>query len=198
MRQFYDLMEAYARADTDASREAIQDQVWEAYGVEQTVHILDMSGFSRLTEKRGIVHYLSMVRHMQLVTEPIIKRFGGTIIKFEADNAFSCFPNVQKAIEASISINIAFDAMNMMTQDDLNIYMSCGIDHGRFLLVDGRDFFGAPVNVASKLSEDIGEPGDILVTQTAMDMLTDKAQFKSEPKSYEISKVKILAQRIIF
>lgn len=198
MRQFYDLMEAYARADTDDVRQEIQDKVWNLYGVEQAVHIIDMSGFSRLTQKRGIVHYLSMVRHMQLVTEPIIERFGGSIVKFEADNAFCRFPDVEKAIDASVSINIAFDAMNMMTQDDLNIYISCGIDHGRFLLVDDSDYFGSPVNIASKLSEDIGGAGDILVSANAMDEISNAGRFKSEDKTYEISGVKIEARKIIF
>lgn len=198
MRQFYDLMESYARADADDARQQIQDDVWELYGVEEAVHIIDMSGFSRLTQKRGIVHYLSMVRHMQLVTQPIIERFGGAVVKYEADNAFCRFPDVQKAIDASVSINIAFDAMNMMTQDDLNIYISCGIDYGRFLLVDDTDFFGSAVNIASKLSEDIGGAGDILVTENAMELVPDRARFNCESKSYEISGVKIEAQRIIF
>jgi len=198
VQQFYDLMEAYARADTDEVRQQIQDQVWEEYGVEETVLIIDMSGFSRLTQKRGIVHYLSMVRHMQLVTQPIIERFGGAVVKYEADNAFCRFPVVQKAIDASISINIAFDAMNMMTQDDLNIYISCGIDHGRFLLVDNSDFFGSVVNIASKLGEDIGSAGDVLVTKSAMALLPDGVVFNSEEKSYEISGVNIEAQRITF
>lgn len=198
VQQFYDLMESYARADTDEVRKQIQDQVWDKYGVEEAVHIIDMSGFSRLTQKRGIVHYLSMVRHMQLVTQPIIERFGGSVVKYEADNAFCRFPTVQKAIDASISINIAFDAMNMMTQDDLNIYISCGIDYGRFLLVDKSDFFGSVVNIASKLGEDLGSSGDILVTQSAMALLPEGVAYEAEEKSYEISGVKIEAKRIIF
>ncbi|NQV98656.1 MAG: adenylate/guanylate cyclase domain-containing protein [Rhodospirillales bacterium] len=198
MQQFYELMESYARADTDDARQQIQDQVWDQYGVEETIQIIDMSGFSRLTQKRGIVHYLSMVRHMQLVTQPIIIRYGGTVVKYEADNGFCRFPTVEKAVDASIAINIAFDAMNMMTPDDLNIYISCGIDYGRFLLVDENDYFGVPVNVASKLSEDIGGPGDILVTQTAMDLLPEGVAFKCESKFYEISGFNIAAQRVIF
>jgi len=198
VQQFYELMESYARADTDDARQQIQDQVWDQYGVEETIQIIDMSGFSRLTQKRGIVHYLSMVRHMQLVTQPIIIRYGGTVVKYEADNGFCRFPTVEKAVDASIAINIAFDAMNMMTPDDLNIYISCGIDYGRFLLVDENDYFGVPVNVASKLSEDIGGPGDILVTQTAMDLLPEGVAFKCESKFYEISGFNIAAQRVIF
>jgi len=198
LHNFFDLMEAYARADDDDNRAAIDAEVWETYGVEKAVFILDMSGFSRLTEKRGIVHYLSMVRHMQLVTKPIVERYGGGIVKFEADNGFAWFEEVSKAIQAAVSINIAFDAMNLMTQDDLNIYTAIGIDYGRFLLVDDRDFFGAPVNTASKLGEDIAGAGEILVIANAMSHVPESSGFKTEPETYEISGVTIEARRILY
>ncbi len=49
--------------------------LWAEYGAEYAVFVLDMSGFSLLTRKYGIVHYLSMVRRMQLTTEPIVKTY---------------------------------------------------------------------------------------------------------------------------
>jgi len=201
MTKFLDHMEAYARSDHDADRQSIEKQVWDDYGVEGSICIHDMSGFSRLTEKWGIVHYLSMVRHMQIVVKPIIERFDGHVVKFEADNCFARFPDAQNAVQSAISINIAFDAMNLMTTDDLNIYISTGIDHGKFLLIeedDENDFFGGPVNVASKLGEDIGSAGDILLTQAAMDRVAPDAGIRNEPAEFEISGIKISACKIIY
>ena len=202
MSKFFDLMEAYARSDADDERQAIEKEVWDTYGVEQAICIHDMSGFSRLTEKHGIVRYLSMVRHMQIVSKPIIERFGGSVVKFEADNCFARFPDVVSAIRSSVSINIAFDAMNLMTTDDLNIYIATGIDFGRIVLInedgDGEheDYFGAPVNNASKLGEDIASAGDILVTQAGMDTVPADAGFTSEPEQFEISSITIQARRV--
>jgi len=200
MSAFFDLMEAYARSDLDDERKVIEAQVWEKYGVERAVCVHDMSGFSRLTEKHGIVHYLSMVRHMQIVVKPIIERFGGEVVKFEADNCFAAFPDVVGAVRASVSINIAFDAMNLMTTDDLNIYIATGIDYGRILMVtdDEHDYFGAPVNTASKLGEDIATAGDILVTAAAMERVPAEAGFQCEEKQYEISSITIDARRVIY
>lgn len=203
MSNFFDLMEAYARADVDDERKVIEKRVWDTYGIESAVCIHDMSGFSRLTEKHGIVHYLSMVRHMQIVVKPIIERFGGSVVKFEADNCFARFPDVLGAIRSSVSINIAFDAMNLMTTDDLNIYISTGIDFGRILLVeeqdaDEADFFGAAVNTASKLGEDIASAGDILVTAPAMERVPADAGFKCEAESFEISAIVIDARRVLY
>ncbi len=198
MSKFFDQMEAYARADTDDDRERIEQTVWELYGIDQTVCIHDMSGFSRLTEKHGIVHYLSMVRHMRVVVQPIIERFGGHVVKFEADNTYARFPDPHSAIQSSVAINIAFDAMNMMTTEDLNIYISSGIDCGKFLLIDGNDFFGAPINTASKLGEDIGSGGDILVAEAAMKLVPAEAAVKSEKQSFDISGISIPAHRITY
>jgi len=199
MSKFLDFMESYARADLDEDRKAIEAQVWEAYGLEGTICIHDMSGFSRLTEKLGIVHYLSMVRHMQIVVKPIIERFGGQVVKFEADNCFARFPDAHNAVQSSISINIAFDAMNLMTTDDLNIYIATGIDHGKFLLIEeDDDYFGGPVNVASKLGEDIASAGEILLTRAAMDRIPPEAGVKGEAEEYEISGINIAACKVIY
>lgn len=191
-------MEAYARADSDADRKTIEEDVWSQYGIEAAVCIHDMSGFSRLTEKLGIVHYLSMVRHMQIVAKPIIERFGGAVVKFEADNCFARFDDVQNAIQSAVSINIAFDAMNLMTTDDLNIYIATGIDYGRFLLIEDSDYFGAPVNVASKLGEDLASAGDIFVTKTAMARVPSDSGLKMEDQNFEISGINIEASKILY
>lgn len=200
MSKFFDLMEAYARSDLDDERQVIEKEVWDTYGIECAVCIHDMSGFSRLTEKHGIVRYLSMVRHMQIVAKPIIERFGGSVVKFEADNCFARFPDVVSAIRSTISLNIAFDAMNLMTTDDLNIYIATGIDFGRILLIEGdgehADYFGATVNTASKLGEDIASAGDILVSEAAMAGVPENAGFDDQPERFEISSIVIEARRI--
>jgi len=64
MQRFNDLIDAYCLADTDAAREGAGSALWSAYGVEATVLVLDMSGFSRLTLRHGILHYLALVRRM--------------------------------------------------------------------------------------------------------------------------------------
>ncbi|NOH03184.1 MAG: hypothetical protein HND47_15090 [Chloroflexi bacterium] len=87
--QFQDLLLNYSQETNPTVRKQLEDMIWQAYGTENTVLVLDMFGFSLLTRKYGIVHYLSMIRRMQLSVEPIITGHGGTVIKFEADNCFS-------------------------------------------------------------------------------------------------------------
>ena len=47
-----------------------------------------------------------------------------------------------------------------------------GIDWGRLLLIGEVEFFGDPVNTASKLGEDLAARSEILVTKRAMDRVT--------------------------
>ncbi len=194
----FDHMESYARADSADDRRAIEKQVWDEFGVEGAVCIHDMSGFSRLTEKHGIVHYLSMVRHMQIVVRPIIERYEGTVVKYEADNCFAFFTDALRAVQSAIAVNIAFEAMNLMTAEDLNIYISTGIDWGEILLIENEDFYGKPVNTASKLGEDIGKGGDVLISKGAMGRISDEAGIRSEPFTAEISGVSIDARKVFY
>ncbi len=195
-KKFQDLLLQYSQAKDPDLRKKIETTLWENYGQEQTVFILDMSGFSRLTRKYGIIHYLSMVRRMQLTSEPIVKSFEGYMIKFEADNCFAIFPTPLQAVNAAIAMQHAFDAANILTADDLDIRIACGIDYGKILIVGSDDCFGDAVNRASKLGEDVAEAGEILVTQEAMRMIPIEAGVKAREVSISISGISIPAYAV--
>ena len=195
-KRFQDLLLQYSQAEEPDIRKKIETTLWEDYGQEQTVFVLDMSGFSRLTRKYGIIHYLSMVRRMQLTTGPIVKSFDGYMIKYEADNCFAVFPAPLNAVNAAIAMQHAFDAANLLTADDLDIRIACGIDYGKILIVGSDDCFGDAVNRASKLGEDVAEAGEILVTQEAMHMIPGEAGIKSRAVSLSISGIIIPAHAV--
>jgi len=193
---FQDLLLDYSHETDLEKRRQIEDALWQQYGSEYAVLVLDMTGFSLLTRKYGIVHYLSMVRRMQLTVDPIIDSFEGTVIKFEADNCFAVFPQPLPAIRAAIALQIAFEASNLITTDDLDIHISCGIDYGKILIVEMEDCFGEAINRACKLGEDIGIANDILVTKEAMDLVPQEADLKSKSLELSVSGIKITAYAI--
>jgi class 3 adenylate cyclase len=112
-KKFQDMVLLYSKETTDSGRQEIEKKLWEEYGTERVVFVLDMSGFSLLTRKYGIIHYLSMVRRMQLTAEPIVKTYGGSMIKFEADNCFAVFPDTLSAVHAAIALQLAFRSSNL-------------------------------------------------------------------------------------
>ncbi len=195
-KHFQDLILQFARETTAAGRQTLEDHLWREFGAERVVFVLDMSGFSLLTRKYGIIHYLSMVSRMQLISEPIIKTYGGSLIKYEADNCFAVFPDTLSAIHAAITLQLAFEASNLLTSDDLDVHISCGIDHGRILIVGNEDCFGDAVNRACKLGEDVAAKGEILVTKDAIDTISTELDFKTSEVNVSISGLAISAYSI--
>jgi len=195
-KKFQELLLNFSQTDESDERHKIEEDLWADYGAEYAVFVLDMSGFSMLTRKHGIVHYLSMVRRMQLTTEPIVKSYGGIMIKYEADNCFAVFPDPLSAVNAAIAMQHAFTSENLLTSDDLDIHISCGIDYGKILIIGHEDCFGEPVNRASKIGEDLAAAGEIFVTKEAMEMIPPEAGIKSREMSVSISGIVIPAYAI--
>ena len=190
-KKFQKLLLKFSQTEGSNERHKIEEALWSDYGAEYAVFVLDMSGFSMLTRKHGIVHYLSMVRRMQLTTEPIVKSYRGIMIKYEADNCFAVFPDPLSAVNAAIAMQHAFTAENLLTPDDLDIHISCGIDYGKILIIGHEDCFGEPVNRASKIGEDLAAAGEILVTKEAMEMIPPEAGIRSREMSVLISGIVI-------
>lgn len=198
MPDFYSRLESFAGTDAPDDRAAIEAELWEKYGVEQAVFVLDLSGFSRSTNQHGIVHCLSVIQRMRTTLEPIVDDHGGAVVKFEADNCFARFPDVSNAIDAAISCNRVLAAANASARGDSQIHAAVGIDFGWFLLVRDADFYGAPVNVASKLGEDTARPGQILVTDRVMERAGEAAGLRSKRHVFTISGIDIKAHEIVY
>jgi adenylate cyclase len=193
--RFRDLLLRHSQEPAAERRQAIEDVLWRDFGAERAVLVLDMSGFSALAQRHGIVHYLSMVRRMQLTAEPIVDGYAGTLVKFEADNCYAMFPDVDAAVSAARELLAAFAAANEATPDELDIRIACGIDHGRILVVPGRDFYGVPVNRACKLGEDLARPGEILVTADAMARFAEPPA-GAQPLHFDVSGIRLEAHRL--
>jgi class 3 adenylate cyclase len=194
--KFLDLLLKFSQSEQVEERQRIESELWQDYGAEYAVFVLDMSGFSLLTRKYGIVHYLSMVRRMQLTTEPIVKAYGGSMIKYEADNCFAVFPDPLSAANAAIAMQHSFASSNLLTSDDLDIHIAVGIDYGRILVVGYKDCFGNPVNRASKMGEDVAAAGEILITKEAMDLIPPEAGITAHEISVSISGINIPAYAV--
>jgi adenylate cyclase len=197
-KKFHEMLLSFSQSEASEERQKIEASLWDEFGAEYAVFVLDMTGFSLLTRKYGIVHYLSMVRRMQMTTEPIVKSYGGFMIKYEADNCIAVFPNPLSAVHAAIAMQHAFRAENLLTSDDLDIHISCGIDYGKILVVGQEDCFGDPVNRASKMGEDLAVAGEILVTKEAMGMIPTTAGIKAREMNVSISGITIPAYLVAY
>lgn len=154
-------------SSTASSRVAVEQRIWATYGRTCTVMITDMSGFSRITQARGVLHFLSMIDRMQELALPPALEHGGELIKFVADNMFLIFPNPDLALKAGLAMCRACLADSEGREPLSRCELKVGIDHGRILVIDGTDFYGDAVNLASKLGEDTAEANEVLITANA-------------------------------
>ncbi len=187
MQRLYHLLDEYD-LHTGADAKAAEQGIWDTFGVNCAALTLDMSGFSRMTRRFGIVHYLALVRRMQKTTAPLVAAWRGEVVKYEADNLFAIFPNAEDAVRCALAIHASFAASNVITSEDRDIHVSIGIAWGRILVVPGRDFFGDAVNVACKLGEDLAAADQTLIDDGLRDHLP--AQFDGvalEPVEFSVS-----------
>lgn len=197
-KNFHQLMLRFAQEADAARSKQLEEEIWQVYGTTCAVCVVDMSGFSRITQRYGIVHYLSMITRMQLTAGPVIKSHGGSVVKFEADNCYAMFPEPLEAVRACIALHIAFDAVNLLTDDDHDVRIACGIDYGKILMPHAEDFFGDCVNRASKLGEDLADAGDILITRAAQEHLPPDAGIVAAPATFNVSGIKIEAYSVSY
>jgi adenylate cyclase len=190
-KRFEELLLLYAQENEKDKRQGIAATLWQEFGKVKAVFVMDMSGFSLLSHRHGIVHYLSMVRRMQLTAKPIIEKFCGQVVKFEADNCYAMFDDPVSAVRAAIALNTAFFAMNVLTEDEFDIRVSIGIDYGDVLLIGGPDYFGNPVNRACKIGEDIGGPGEILVAAPAFLQIPETAGIQGRKLEIDLAGVPV-------
>jgi adenylate cyclase len=156
-----------ARNEHPESLAEIDAEIWRRFGRTRAVLVLDMCGFSRLTMRYGITHFLAMIRRLQTIVRPVIAAGGGRVVKTEADNVFATFDDVPQALATARAIQRSLDAANTFLPEDWDLHAAIGIGYGPLLLIGDEDLFGSEMNVASKLGEDVAGRGEILLSEAA-------------------------------
>ena len=160
-----------ARNEHPESLAEIDGEIWRRFGHTRAVLVLDMCGFSRLTMRYGITHFLAMIRRLQTLVRPVIAEGGGRLVKTEADNVFATFDDVPPALATARAIQRSLDAANTYLPEDWDLHAGIGIGYGPILLIGDEDLFGSEMNVASKLGEDVAARGEILLSSAARERI---------------------------
>jgi adenylate cyclase len=173
----------------------IDAQIREVFSETHAIMVMDMSGFSRMTIAHGIIHFLSMIHRMHQIALPTVEEHGGEVIKWEADNVFAVFPEVERAVEAAIDILKRFSAANTMLPEEMDMHGKFGIGYGETLIIERDDLYGSEVNLASKLGEDLAGRGEILLTEEAFSRVDPAAQ-NYEEEHLSISGLELIVHRV--
>lgn len=163
-----------------ADRRGIDDRIWDLFGEEWTVMFTDLSGFSRGVAKFGIIHFLQTIYESDRVLLPVIERHDGILLKVEGDSYLVIFRSPAKAVRAALDMQRACADYNADKEEEDRVLLCVGIGHGLVLRIGDADVFGAEVNAASKLGEDLAEAGDVFVTKALVDAILDPREFVFE------------------
>lgn len=194
--EFGQLIADLSTAADDAEYGAIRKSVWEKFGTTGAAFISDMANFSSASRTLGICHFLKMIHRARQIVAPQIKSNNGVLLKCDADNCYAFFENAGDAIQASLDINAELFHANQEHDTDEQIFLSIGIDYGDLLLVGQSDFYGDPVNSASKLGEDLAIKGEVLITERALNRSSLTVNENTERMIARISDIELSYVRI--
>ena len=107
------------------------------------------------------------VRDHREAATPIVRAFGGRLVKTMGDGVLLEFPSVVAAVECAIRMQQQMAERNAGIPEAKRILYRIGVNLGD-VLIDGEDILGDGVNIAARL-EAICEPGGVCISGSAYD-----------------------------
>lgn len=132
--------------------------------VTRTFAFLDLTGFTAMTEARGDRHAVAVLGVFRAALRDICSRRGVRIAKWLGDGAMLVCVETGPLVATTLEMQCAIDAAPE------NITIKCGITKGQVILLEGDDYIGHSVNLASRLC-DLAEAHEVLgLTTIAPDL----------------------------
>src|SRR5258706_9311312 len=137
----------------------------------------DVKGYSRLMglDEVGTARTL---REHRVVTDALVAKHGGRLVKTTGDGVLLEFPSVVDAVECAVAVQAVMAQRNEGIAQDRRMLFRIGINLGD-ILIDGDDILGDGVNIAARL-EGIAQPGGICVSAAAYDQVSGKLDVSFE------------------
>jgi TolB-like protein len=131
----------------------------------------DVAGYSRLMGLDEVGTARTLREHRK-VTDALVAKHGGRLVKTTGDGVLLEFPSVVDAVECAVAVQAVMDQRNEGVPQDRRMLFRIGINLGD-ILIEGDDILGDGVNIAARL-EGIAEPGGICISSSAYDQVRGK------------------------
>jgi TolB-like protein len=131
----------------------------------------DVAGYSRLMGLDEVGTARTLREHRK-VTDALVAKHGGRLVKTTGDGVLLEFPSVVDAVECAVAVQAVMAQRNEGVPQDRRMLFRIGINLGD-ILIEGDDILGDGVNVAARL-EGIAEPGGICVSSSAYEQVRGK------------------------
>jgi TolB-like protein/class 3 adenylate cyclase len=131
----------------------------------------DVAGYSRLMGLDEVGTARTLREHRK-VTDALVTKHGGRLVKTTGDGVLLEFPSVVDAVECAVAVQAEMAERNQGVPEDRRMLLRIGINLGD-ILIEGDDILGDGVNVAARL-EGIAEPGGICLSSSAYEQVRGK------------------------
>ena len=116
----------------------------------------DVAGYSRLMSLDEVGTARTLREHRE-VTDALVAKHGGRLVKSTGDGVLLEFRSVVDAVECAVAMQAEMTQRNEGLPADRRMLFRIGINLGD-ILIEGDDILGDGVNIAARL-EGIAEPG---------------------------------------
>jgi adenylate cyclase len=131
----------------------------------------DVAGYSRLMglDEVGTARTL---REHRAVTDALVTKHGGRIVKTTGDGVLLEFPSVVDAVECAVAVQAVMAERNEGAPADRRMLFRIGINLGD-ILIEGDDILGDGVNIAARIENEC-EPGGVYMSGDAFRQVRGK------------------------
>jgi TolB-like protein/class 3 adenylate cyclase/Flp pilus assembly protein TadD len=137
---------------------------------------VDVVGYSRLMEVNEEGTLGALRQHRREFFEPTVAKHGGRIFKVMGDGFLVEFGSVINAARCAVEIQTGMHDRNAGIPEDRQVKFRIGINVGD-IIVEGDDFYGDGVNLASRL-EALAGPGGIACSAMVRHQIGNKLEIE--------------------
>jgi class 3 adenylate cyclase len=150
----------------------------------------DLSGFTRLTKKYGILHFMTLIMNCRKIFEHQLNACDGEVLKYDGDNIICRFPCSKVAISCVLEIYRDIEEYNKDKEEDFQIRCKIGMAKGIVLVSSQGDIMGDGWEDCCTLSEEMAKVGEILITEEIKNDLKGIAvdcKFEPRPETEDMA-----------
>ena len=144
-----------------------------AVRVHRSFAFVDVSGFTALTDTEGDERAVDVLTAFRALLRDICSRRGVRIAKWLGDGVMLVCVDTRPLLETVLELHYVVAEVNEVTdaaEPIETVSIRSGITSGDVILMEGDDYVGHCVNVASRLC-DLAAPGEALAAPSVLDHL---------------------------
>lgn len=159
------LMEYSYRRHIDAALQQLTEAESHELSEKLAAGFTDLVAFSKLVDKLAESELSNLIARFEAIVMDVCVDTGVRLVKIVGDSALFVSPEPVRALQAALAI------LDRIQSDEILPAVRAGLDYGAVVPRAG-DYFGRPVNVASRIS-DVARPGTLVASEQFVEALPE-------------------------